>query len=146
VCSARAVLLRVHLAQARGCMCAWLHERWVAHSLQGRVARSFQVLNQRYDIVFYYFSNITTVPGSAGQVGWCAAALLHPAPCPACLPAGGRFAGAPQPYSTLRNALHVRKQCSALTEVRGQDTRHPRCRCLGSSTPRELPTASHMLR
>jgi len=31
------------------------------------------VLNQRYDIVFYYFKNVTTVPGSAGQAGWCAA-------------------------------------------------------------------------
>ena len=40
-------------------------------------ARSFQVLNQRYDIVFYYFSNITTVPGSKGQVGWCAPKCLN---------------------------------------------------------------------
>ncbi|KAK9832504.1 hypothetical protein WJX81_002657 [Elliptochloris bilobata] len=30
----------------------------------------FQVLNQRYDIVFYYFSNVTTVKGSSGLVGW----------------------------------------------------------------------------
>ena len=37
--------------------------------------RSFQVINQRYDIVFYYFSNVTTVPGSKGQVGWCACSL-----------------------------------------------------------------------
>lgn len=38
-----------------------------------RDVRRFQVLNQRYDIVFYYFKNVTTVPGSAGQVGWYAA-------------------------------------------------------------------------
>ena len=42
--------------------------------------RSFQVLNQRYDIVFYYFSNITTVPGSKGQVGWCVPAHSYSGP------------------------------------------------------------------
>ena len=44
---------------------------------------SFQVLNQRYDIVFYYFSNITTVPGSAGQVGWYPPLSMRTCLCPA---------------------------------------------------------------
>lgn len=49
---------------------------------------SFQVLNQRYDIVFYYFSNITTVPGSKGQVGWCVPAHFSQGPLQTQLSAG----------------------------------------------------------